>query len=181
MSKIITRDKVHIIAMTGSYFRGDAIPILMPEDEDKFENVTFTYYEQLNGYKYLKKLDIAYSFYSGMYAESILKVLNPEEKTIIHIPSVNSRESSKDKIQEVEFIIEELGEWKGIEQSTGFQLVKLENGKILKIADLVDDDVTKRDKVISSLKKNKILENRDYVDIIIALGMAKEEFDWIWC
>ena len=23
--------------------------------------------------------------------------------------------------------------------------------------------------------------DRDYVDIIIALGMAKEGFDWIWC
>ena len=64
----------------------------MPEDEEKFENVTFTYYEQLNGYEFLKKLDIGYFFYSGIYSESILKVLNPEEKTIIHIPSVNSRE-----------------------------------------------------------------------------------------
>ena len=24
-------------------------------------------------------------------------------------------------------------------------------------------------------------ENRDHVDIIIALGMAKEVFDWVWC
>ena len=55
MSKIISRDKVHIVAMTGSYFRGDAIPILMPEDEDKFENVTFTYMNN-NGYKYLRNL-----------------------------------------------------------------------------------------------------------------------------
>ena len=37
--------------MTGSYFRGDAAPVLTPEDEAKFETVTYTYYEQLNGYK----------------------------------------------------------------------------------------------------------------------------------
>jgi hypothetical protein len=36
--------------MTGSYFRGDAEAILDPVDESKFETVTYTYYEQLNGY-----------------------------------------------------------------------------------------------------------------------------------
>ena len=41
------RDKVHIVAMTGSYFRGDADPVLSPHDESKFETVTYTYYEQL--------------------------------------------------------------------------------------------------------------------------------------
>lgn len=35
--------------MTGSYFRGDAIPVLAPEDEDRFEPITYTYYQQLNG------------------------------------------------------------------------------------------------------------------------------------
>tara|TARA_B100001093_G_scaffold281058_1_gene268495 strand:+ start:818 stop:2881 length:2064 start_codon:yes stop_codon:yes gene_type:complete len=181
LKRIIERNKADIIAMTGSYFRGDAEPVLMPEDEEKFENVTFTYYEQLNGYEFLKKLDIGYFFYSGIYSESILKVLNPEEKTIIHIPSVNSRESTKDKIQEVEHIIEELGEWQGTDPKTGFQLIKRPNGKIMKIADLVDDDAKKRDHIISSLKDDKQKHNRDHVDIIIALGMAKEGFDWVWC
>jgi hypothetical protein len=40
-----------------------------------------------------------------------MQVLDPKEKTILHIPNVNSRESTKDKIREVEQIIEELGEW----------------------------------------------------------------------
>jgi hypothetical protein len=30
--------------------------------------ITYTYYEQLNGYEYLKQLDIGYFFYSGSYA-----------------------------------------------------------------------------------------------------------------
>ena len=42
--------------------------------------------------------------------DTIMQVLNPNEKTILHIPNVNSRESTKDKIREVEHIIEELGE-----------------------------------------------------------------------
>jgi hypothetical protein len=82
-------------------------------DESKFDTVTYTYYEQLNGYEYLKQLDIGYFFYSGSYTDDILEVLNPAEKTIIHIPNVNSRESTKDKIKEVEHIITELGEWQG--------------------------------------------------------------------
>lgn len=181
LGQFIARDKVHIVAMTGSYFRGDAEAVLAPHDEAKFDEVTYTYYEQLNGYEYLKELDIGYFFYSEKYADHILKVLNPTEKTIIHIPSVNSRESTKDKIREVEHIIEELGEWQGIDPLTGFQLVKSPAGHVLKIADLVDDDSTKRDRVSAALKDATHKNNRDHVDIIIALGMAKEGFDWIWC
>lgn len=181
LGAFIARDKVHIVAMTGSYFRGDAVPVLAPQDEAKFDTVAYTYYEQLNGYEYLKQLDIGYFFYSGSYADDILAVLNPAEKTIIHIPSVNSRESTKDKIREVEHIIEALGEWQGADPATGFQLVKRPDGKVLRIADLVDDDPAKRDKVSAALKDPGQKNNSDHVDIIIALGMAKEGFDWIWC
>ena len=167
--------------MTGSYFRGDAVPVLMPEDEARFETVTYTYYEQLNGYEHLKVLDIGYYFYSGAYSDEIMSVLNPEEKTILHIPNVNSREATKDKHKEVENIIEELGEWLGEHPETGFQLVKLASGRVLKIADLVNDEPAKRDKVAAALKDPAHKNNRDHVDIIIALGMAKEGFDWIWC
>lgn len=181
LGDFIARDKVHIVAMTGSYFRGDAEAVLSPTDESKFDTVTYTYYEQLNGYEYLKQLDIGYFFYSGSYTDDILEVLNPSEKTIIHIPNVNSRESTKDKIKEVEHIITELGEWEGADPVTGFQLVTTPDGKKLRIADLVDDDPTKRDRVSAALKDSSHKNNRDHVDIIIALGMAKEGFDWIWC
>jgi superfamily II DNA or RNA helicase len=181
LGNFIARDKVHIVAMTGSYFRGDAEAVLVPQDEAKFETVTYTYYEQLNGYEYLKNLDIGYVFYSNSYADDILEVLNPAEKTIIHIPNVNSRESTKDKIKEVEHIIEALGEWQGTDPATGFQLVKTSDGRTLRIADLVDDDAVKRDRVSVALKDPAQKNNRDHVDIIIALGMAKEGFDWIWC
>jgi len=179
--QFMARDKAHLVAMTGSYFRGDAEAVLDPDDEEKFDTVTYTYYEQLNGYRYLKQLDIGYYFYAGSYTDEILKVLNPAEKTILHIPNVNSRESTKDKIREVDHIIDELGEWQGVDPKTGFQLVKTADGKVLKIADLVDDDPAKREKVSAALKDSAQKNNRDHVDIIIALGMAKEGFDWIWC
>lgn len=181
LGRFMERDKVHILAMTGSYFRGDAEAVLSPQDESKFETVTYTYYEQLNGYQYLKQLNIGYYFYTGSYCDEILSVLNPDEKTIIHIPNVNSRESTKDKIKEVEHIIHALGEWQGMDAQTGFHLVKSASGKILRIADLVEDDASKRDKVSTALKDPAQKDNRDHVDIIIALGMAKEGFDWIWC
>jgi len=181
LNAFITRDRVHIVAMTGSYFRGDAVPILLPENEARFETVTHTYYEQLNGYKYLKTLDIGYFFYSGAYADDILKVLDPSQKTIVHIPNVNARESTKDKHREVEHIIDALGDWQGTDPVTGFQIVKTASGQVLNIADLVDDEAVKRDRVSAALKDPAQKNNRDHVDIIIALGMAKEGFDWIWC
>ena len=179
--QLLARDKTHLVAMTGSYFRGDAEAVLHPEDEARFETVTYTYYEQLNGYEYLKQLDIGYYFYSGSYTDEIKNLLDPAEKTILHIPNVNSRESTKQKHVEVEHIMEELGEWQGTDPLTGFQLVRTPAGQVLRIADLVDDEPSKRDKVSASLKDPAQKNNRDHVDIIIALGMAKEGFDWIWC
>jgi len=39
LADFIARDKIHIVAMTGSYFRGDAEAILHPDDEAKFETI----------------------------------------------------------------------------------------------------------------------------------------------
>lgn len=179
LGAFLTRDKVHIIAMTGSYFRGDAVPVLAAEDEIKFQTVTYTYYEQLNGYEHLKQLDLGYFFYSGRYTDAVDKVLDPDKKTIVHIPNVNSRESLGDKLRETEEIMHTLGDWKGEDAVTGFHLVERPDGRILHIADLVDP--ARQAKTIAALKDSAQKNNRDHVDIIIALGMAKEGFDWIWC
>ena len=181
LGAIMARDMCHVVAMTGSYFRGDAEAVLLPEDENKFEPVTYTYYEQLNGYEHLKNLDIGYFFYNGPYVDDIMRVLDPTQKTILHIPNVNARESTKDKHREVEHILDALGEWQGTDPETGFQLVKVPDGRVLRIADLVDDEGPRRDRVSAALKNPAQKMNRDHVDIIIALGMAKEGFDWIWC
>ena len=180
--QLMTRDKVHIVAMTGSYFRGDAEAVLHPDDESRFDTVTYTYYEQLNGYEHLKRLDIGYFFYSGSYIDDIEKVLDADLKTILHIPNVNSRESTqRGKDTEVSEILGVLGEWQGKDEVTGFDLVKRADGRILKVADLVDDGPDRHAKVMTALKDPAQKNNRDHVDIIIALGMAKEGFDWIWC
>lgn len=185
LGQLIERGQVHVVAMTGSYFRGDAVAVLSPSDEARFETVTYTYYEQLNGYQYLKSLDIGYFFYTHRYLDAIMKVLDPSLKTIVHIPSVNARESLKDKHKEVEEIMDHLGTWKGEDPATGFHMIELRpefGGRTIKVADLVDDsDAGRRSKVLAALKDPTQKDNRDHVDIIIALGMAKEGFDWIWC
>ncbi|WP_442807043.1 DEAD/DEAH box helicase [Stutzerimonas sp. R40042] len=182
LSAFINRDKVHLVAMTGSYFRGDSEAVLAPSEENKFETVTYTYYEQLNGYRWLKSLDIGYFFYTGRYVDAVAKVLDPALKTIVHIPNVNARESLKDKEREVNEIMSALGDWQGVDPTAGFHLIKAKDGRTLKVADLVDDsDPGKRSKVLGALKDPAQKNNRDNVDVIIALGMAKEGFDWIWC
>jgi len=180
--QFVERDKTHIVAMTGSYFRGDAEAVLYPDDESKFDTITYTYYEQLNGYQYLKQLDIGYYFYSNSYLDQIMDVLDPNLKTILHIPNVNSRESTRrGKDTEVSEILGLLGNWTGRDPQTGFNLVERADGRILRVADLVDDGPDRHAKVLASLKDPAQKNNRDNVDIIIALGMAKEGFDWIWC
>tara|TARA_B100001250_G_scaffold403791_1_gene418821 strand:+ start:1340 stop:3352 length:2013 start_codon:yes stop_codon:yes gene_type:complete len=182
LSAFINRGKVHLVAMTGSYFRGDSEAVLAPSDENKFETVTYTYYEQLNGYHWLKSLDIGYFFYTGKYLDAVAKVLDPALKTIVHIPHPAARESLKDKEREVNEIMSSLGDWQGVDPATGFHLIKAKDGRTLKVADLVDDsDAARRSKVLGALKDPAQKNNRDNVDVIIALGMAKEGFDWIWC
>lgn len=101
--------------------------------------MTYTYYEQLNGYRWLKSLDIGYFFYTGRYVDAVAKVLDPSLKTIVHIPNVNARESLKDKEREVNEIMSSLGDWQGVDPVTGFHLIKAQDGRTLKVADLVDD------------------------------------------
>lgn len=175
--ELIARGKTHIIAMTGSYFRGDTVLVMRPEDEAKFVSVSYTYYEQLNGYKHLKSLGIGYHFYSGIYTKSIGEVLDTSKKTIIHIPHVGSSASTGDKYREVQDIFGAIGDYQGVDEKTGLHLIE-NSGQLLRVADLVEDSTDLRQKVQKTLRH---LEDRDAVDIIIALGMAKEGFDWIWC
>lgn len=167
----------HIIAMTGSYFRGDQVPILSPETEAKFTQVTYTYYEQLNGYKYLKSLGIGYHFYQGRYFDALKEVLDLDKKTILHIPNVNSMESTGQKLHEVDTILDAIGSVVAKDSRTGIMTVKTRKGKTLRVADLVTDDSMR----VNVLKYLREIRERDQMDIIIALGMAKEGFDWPWC
>ena len=179
LRSVMEKSSAHIVAMTGSYFRGDSVPVLHPDDEEKFTPVTYTYYEQLNGYTHLKSLGIGYNFYQGKYTEAIMEVLDTDKKTILHIPNVNSGESLKMKYDEVNFIIDSIGKVIKTDSITGVIHVKRHSdGKLIKIADLVNDNQQERDRITNYLRDMK---SADDMDLIIALGMAKEGFDWPWC
>ncbi|WP_028492638.1 DEAD/DEAH box helicase [Thioalkalivibrio sp. ALE19] len=169
----------HVVAMTGSYFRGDTVPILQPDDEELFDKVTYTYYEQLNGYEHLKSLGIGYHFYQGCYLDAVTEVLDTDRKTLIHIPNVNSAESTTDKYGEVDAIIDAMGDVDHQDPDTGLLHVRRHSDRrMLKVANLVEDELTHRTRVMDFLRT---VSDRDDVDVIIALGMAKEGFDWPWC
>ena len=177
---VMNETNAHILAMTGSYFRGDCVAVLSPSDERRFTKVTYNYYEQLNGYQYLKSLGIGFHFYNGVYLNALKdrNVLNLDKKTIIYIPNVNSAESTKEKLMEVDQILECIGKYQFVDDS-GIYHLKAEDGREIKVADLVDDtDFEQREKVMAYLRNVKKPED---IDIIIALGMAKEGFDWPFC
>lgn len=174
---LVAAGNVHIVAMTGSYFRGDTNPVLRPEDEERFTRVTYTYYEQLNGYRHLRTLGIGYHFYRKRYLDALGEVLDPRLKTIVHIPSVASGESTKDKYEEVNRIVDLLGEVQRVDPDTGLLHVLTPDGRTLKVADLVEDGPD-REKVMATLRD---IGGPADLDMVIALGMAKEGFDWPYC
>ena len=179
LRSIMLKSNAHIVAMTGSYFRGDSTPVLKPEDEAKFTKVTYNYYEQLNGYTFLKSLGIGYHFYQGKYTTAIMEILDTDKKTILHIPNVNSGESTKDKHNEVDTILDAIGSVIKVDNDSGIIYLKRHtDDKILKVADLVNDTPSIRDKVVAYLRNIKSVDD---LDLIIALGMAKEGFDWPFC
>lgn len=177
--RVMNNSTGHIVAMTGSYFRGDGIPVLRVEDEARFYPVTYNYYQQLNGYKYLKNLVLGYHFYHGNYLDHIGEVLDTTKKTIIHIPSVNARASTGiGKYAETDEIMKIIGTVEGKDYETGIYHVRTSDGRLLKVADLVEDDAKERNMVQDYLQH---IKRREDMDIIIALGTAKEGFDWQWC
>lgn len=178
--RVMNHSTGHIVAMTGSYFRGDGVPVLRAEDEARFHPVTYNYYQQLNGYRYLKNLVLGYHFYHGSYLDHIAEVLDTTKKTIIHIPSVNSRaHTGLSKYTEVDEIIKVIGTVESRDYNNGgIYYVRTQDGRLLKVADLVEDHAETRNLVQGYLQRMK---SRDDIDIIIALGTAKEGFDWQWC
>lgn len=178
--RLLNQTSSHILAMTGSYFRGDAIPVMRPEDEVKFQpTINYNYYQQLNGYKYLKSLGIGYHFFQGNYLSAIPEVLDTKKKTLIHIPRPNSKTGAfMNKYDQVEEIIKYIGEIETQDYDNFIYNVRTPDGRLLKVGNLVEDNAAQRAVLQAYLQR---MNSRDSLDILIALGTAKEGFDWEWC
>lgn len=177
--RLITNTNAHILAMTGSYFRGDRIPVMRPEDEALFQPaVNYNYYQQLNGYKYLKSLGIGYHFFQGKYITAMPEILDTTKKTLIHIPSVQGRDTYAPKHDQVYDIIRLIGEVVEEDYEHFIKTVCTPDGRLLKVGDLVEDNPARRKALQTYLHR---MNSADALDILIALGTAKEGFDWQWC
>lgn len=178
--RLLNETSAHILAMTGSYFRGDAVPVMRPEDESKFQpTINYNYYQQLNGYRWLKSLGIGYSFFQGNYLTAIPDVLDTTKKTLIHIPHPSSKTGAfMNKHDQVAEIIKHIGEIVGRDFDNYIYKVKTPDGRTLTVGDLVEDKIECRDALQAYLQR---MNSRDSLDILIALGTAKEGFDWEWC
>ena len=177
--RLLNETSAHILAMTGSYFRGDAVPVMRPEDEARFQpTINYNYYQQLSGYKYLKSLGIGYQFFTGKYITALPETLDTTKKTLIHIPNVNSKTAYASKYDEVADIIHCIGEIIETDYEHHIYHVQTPDGRILKVGDLVEDNPLLRDALQAYLQR---MNSRDALDILIALGTAKEGFDWAWC
>lgn len=177
--RLLHSTNAHIMAMTGSYFRGDAIPVMRPEDEALFlPAINYNYYQQLNGYQYLKSLGIGYHFFQGKYVSALPEILDTSKKTLIHIPSVQGRDAYANKHDQVADIIAIIGEVVGEDPEHFIKIVKTSDGRLLKVGDLVEDNISCRRALQAYLQR---MNKPEALDILIALGTAKEGFDWQWC
>lgn len=178
--RLLNETSAHILAMTGSYFRGDAVPVMRPEDEAMFQpTINYNYYQQLNGYKWLKSLGIGYSFFQGNYLTAIPDVLDTTKKTLIHIPHPNSKTGAfMNKYDQVAEIINHIGTIESQDYNNCLYNVRTTDGRLLKVGNLVEDNPEYRAALQSYLHR---MNSRDSLDILIALGTAKEGFDWEWC
>lgn len=178
--RLLNETSAHILAMTGSYFRGDAVPVMRPEDEALFQpTINYNYYQQLNGYRWLKSLGIGYAFFQGNYLTAISDVLDTTKKTLIHIPHPNSKTGAfMDKHDQVAEIIKHIGQIEECDYDNYVYKVRTSDGRLLTVGNLVEDNAERRNALQNYLRR---MNRRDAMDILIALGTAKEGFDWEWC
>ena len=66
-------------------------------------------------------------------------------------------------MNEVDLILDHLGEFIETAPTTGFYLIRQSKGRVLKVADLVNDEPAKRERVLLALRN---IKKRDEVDII---------------
>lgn len=178
--RLLNETSAHILAMTGSYFRGDAVPVMRPEDEALFQpTINYNYYQQLNGYRWLKSLGMGYGFFQGNYLTALPDVLDTTKKTLIHIPHPNSKTGAfMNKHDQVAEIIKHIGSIETCDYDNYIYKVRTSDGRLLTVGNLVEDSAERRSVLQNYLRR---MNRRDSMDILIALGTAKEGFDWEWC
>jgi len=171
LGEFMARNRAHIVAMTGSYFRATRRPCCTRKTRRSSRPSPTPTTSSSTATSISSSSTSAISSTRQLHDE-ILKVLDPNEKTIVHIPNVNSRESTKDKIRR----------WSTSSRNSAMAGSRFKDrlptgedgrGTHSEIADLVDDDPAKRERVTAALRDSAQKDNRAHVDIIIALAWPR--------
>jgi len=189
--------------LTGTFFRGDRRRIFGNEFNDLVNDAFYElpFDEYFKTMKFLNKLLYRFGVFNieNGYSDAIASTIASDgiNKTLIFIPSRTKGESSlfpvckkKDEIKGVLKGIVKGAGWNGevetapyitSDGTTNKAIFKLrvEENKWITVVDAVDDEDHIRKGVKAFLRK--VNSGKDNVDIIIALGMCKEGFDWIAC
>ena len=165
--------------MSGSFFRDDHRAILPKKIMDKFCKYERPYDLHLADMKHLKNFGIYFMYYPRYYAEEIVDLLEEHKKTIVYLPHPQSGISSKDKYADERTILDGIGA-KGPDKNG---IWELPDGR--RLMSLVNDDGSLRNRQKAFLdecddKSRRLINKPGSLDIIIAIGMVTEGFDWLW-
>ena len=83
-----------------------------------------------------------------------------------------------DKHDQAAEIIKCIGTIESCDYDNYLYKVRTNDGRLLTVGNLVEDNAERRSALQNYLRR---MNRRDSMDILIALGTAKEGFDWEWC
>lgn len=173
----LQRQNSYIGMSTATFFRFDTLQIVPEKHLKSFSKYELPYDIYLKRMQHIERIRISFVYYRDSYRKAIIGLLKEKHKTIVYLPQVNWRISSGNKIEDVNDILTKLGA--GNPDCNGVQ--KLPDGR--KILNLVEESGQKiRKAYLNKRIRDKLLLNseKDYVDIILCVGMAKEGFDWVF-
>ena len=159
---------------TATLFRGDRQAIIQNGMVDSFLRYNLSYDKYFEGLDYLKSFSFDFLLHKNGWFEPIKELFKDKTgKTIVFIPTPNSRHSTGDKYQEVWEVIWAIAgrrNAKYTEDENGVVTIH-KNGKDIVIVDLVDEDK-------QEAGKRFVLDHPGKVDVIINIKIFAEGADW---
>ena len=166
---------------TASFFRGDRGSLLTDEMELKFQRFNLPYDQYLQSMTHLKSFSFDFLITNYDYINAIHQLVQSRKgKDIIYIPHPVSRYSTGDKIKEADSIVDKYSNIHGgtiTHTAEGLIVLSQADNQFIML-DLVNENRRAQKK---NFLNNPILKNeREALDVILALGMFKEGANWIW-
>lgn len=164
---LVNSDSAHVGLATATFMRGDLRHIVPESMEEHFTRHDVPYDVYFNSMNPLESFE--FNIMCSGYREGIARIFAKKVvPTIIYLPKRNSRYATKCKHTEFKSIINTLARTVGARPR--------KDGCVIMLGDLrVLDLVSTRGRE----KRKTYLDDGKPVDIIIALDMCKEGFDWV--